>query len=177
MAVTTRFMWQNFVGLGQTALTASSTVSGRSVNWLKRQLRTKTWRSKSGWSVAVGFNDVIRFDEGTDQRHAWLHPDNYSGATGDAAATRLTTDLDAAGIDPADLSPSLWLRADDLELADGADVASWSDVSGNARHLDTSVGTQTYYRNAINGRPAVRFEDDGYLYAAASAVQMDDILD
>jgi hypothetical protein len=125
--------------------------------------------------VSIGFNDVLRFDEGTDQRQAWLHPDDYDGATGAEVATQLTTDLDAAGIDPLDLSPSLWLRADDLELADGADVSAWNDVSGNARHLDTSSGTQTYSRNAVNGRPAVRFANDGYLYAAANAVQWDDI--
>jgi hypothetical protein len=169
-------MWQNFMHLSAAALSASSTMSGRSVNWLKRQLRTKTWRSAAGWSVAAGFNDVLRFDEGTDQRMAWLDPVNYNGLTGAQVATQLTADMGAAGLDPLDLAPSAWYRADALNLADGADVSAWSDVSGNARHLDTSVGTQTFHKAAINGRPAVRFAEDGRIHAASSAVQWDDVL-
>jgi len=41
----------------------------------------------------------------------------------------------ALSIDPATLSPSGWWKADALSGADGSLVASWTDSSGNARHL------------------------------------------
>src|SRR3989304_1791330 len=41
----------------------------------------------------------------------------------------------ALSIDPATLAPSGWWKADALSGADGSLVASWTDSSGNARHL------------------------------------------
>ena len=41
----------------------------------------------------------------------------------------------ALTIDPATLSPSGWWKADALSGVDGSLVASWTDSSGNARHL------------------------------------------
>lgn len=174
MAVVTRFLWQNFNQLGNTVFNASSTLSGRSAEWLRHQLRSKTWRSASGWSFVKGFNDVLRFVDGTDKRLAYVTGEYSTGAL---AAAAVESAMDAAGIEPTDLSPSLWLKADSLQLKDGDDVTAWADSSGNGNNLDTSVGTQTYYRESLNGRPSVRFDEDGYLYAAASAVQMDDLLD
>ena len=172
MAPINRLLWQNFSALGSAILTASSTVSGRSVSWLKHQRRSKKWRSATGWGFSTGFNDRLRYEEGGVARIAYLDGDYSTGAL---AATAIQTAMDAAGVDPLELSPTLWLDASQMDLADGADVASWADVSGNGRDLDTSTGTQTYTRDAINGRPAVHFGDDGYLYAAASAVQLDDL--
>jgi len=172
MAPVNRFMWQNFSALGSATLAASSTVSGRAVSWLKHQLRSKKWRSATGWGFAKGFNDRLRYEEAGVARIAYV-VGNY--ATGALAATAIQTAMNTAGVDPLELTPSLWLDASQLDLADGADVATWPDVSGNANDLDTSVGTQTYVRSAINGRPAVKFGQDGYLSAAASAVQLDDL--
>lgn len=174
MANTFRALWQNFGFSGQAVLTASSEQSGYSVNWVKHQSRSKVWRSAVGWSFVKGFNDVLRFGEGSDERIAYVDGE-YS--TGDLASAAIESAMDAAGLDPLDLSPSLWLKADALQLEDGASVTAWADSSGNGNDLDNTVGTQTYYRSGLNGRPVVRFEDDGYLFADASAVQMDDLLD
>ncbi|MCF6240650.1 MAG: hypothetical protein L3J74_04820 [Bacteroidales bacterium] len=54
----------------------------------------------------------------------------------------------------------LWLRADDLGLADGATVSAWPDISGNNNDLSSSVNDPndpTYALNQINGLPVVRF--------------------
>ena len=81
-------------------------------------------------------------------------------------------------LSPLELSPVLWLRTDSFAgLADGADVTGWVDSSGNGRHLDVSVGAQTYYKDVVNGRPAIWFDDDGYLYADNFQVLFKDIDD
>jgi hypothetical protein len=59
----------------------------------------------------------------------------------------------------------LWLAADRITgLLDGAAVASWPDLSGNANHAAqaTAGNKPTYKTNIVNGYPVVRF-------AAASA--------
>ncbi|PIO47238.1 MAG: hypothetical protein CMR00_11400 [[Chlorobium] sp. 445] len=52
----------------------------------------------------------------------------------------------------------LWLKADDLRLANGESVSLWQDASGNAHHA-TSSGTARpmFLQNQLNGRPVVRF--------------------
>jgi fibronectin type 3 domain-containing protein len=46
-----------------------------------------------------------------------------------------------------------------LQYANGAAVATWLDASGNARNAVSSGGTRpTLVTNAINGRPALRFD-------------------
>ena len=173
-AVTPRFLWQNFTQLGNTLFRASSTLSGRSVKWLRHQLRSKTWRSAQGWTFAKGFNDVLRIDEGTDERVVYVDGSYSSGAT---AAAAIEAAITAGGVDPGELTPSLWLKADAIQQKNASVLTSWPDSSGNARNLDTIVGTPTFYRDILNGRPCVRFNEDGYAYAAASAVQMDDLDD
>jgi Concanavalin A-like lectin/glucanases superfamily len=51
----------------------------------------------------------------------------------------------------------LWLRAEDLG---GGAVASWLDASGNANHANQATAGKRplLVANAINGRPAVRFD-------------------
>jgi hypothetical protein len=55
----------------------------------------------------------------------------------------------------------LWLRADDLALADGAAVSSWTDRStSSANASQGAAGAQpTYQSNQINGRAVVRFSN------------------
>lgn len=66
----------------------------------------------------------------------------------------------AGGFVPADYGTvAWWLRGDDLTL-NGADVASWNDKSGNARHY--AQGTPSvqplFVASAINGQPGVQFD-------------------
>lgn len=55
----------------------------------------------------------------------------------------------------------LWLKSEDLAVvADGTDITSWADASGNGNDLaqgNTSF-TPRYYANVLNGQPVVRFE-------------------
>lgn len=53
-----------------------------------------------------------------------------------------------------------WFKADDLNLADGAEIASWPDASGNGRTATqaTAAARPLMALNAINGRPATRWD-------------------
>lgn len=61
-----------------------------------------------------------------------------------------------------------WYKADTLALADGANVTSWTDSSGNGRTLTNPGAAPTYKINYLNGRPAVKFvgASSQYLQAA-----------
>jgi len=169
-----RFGWSNFAQFGNTLLTASSTVSGRSVRWLRDQARSKTWRSATGWSFVQRFNDELAFNEASVRRIAYVTPATY--ATGALAAAQIQTAMNASGIDPLSLSPTLWLKADAQALADGATMTTWTDSSGNARHMNSVTGAPLWYRSVLNGRPAVRFDGASHFEASANAVQTDDVL-
>ncbi|MCB0482369.1 MAG: T9SS type A sorting domain-containing protein [Flavobacteriales bacterium] len=54
----------------------------------------------------------------------------------------------------------LWVKPNDLAVvADGTDVSSWADASGNGNDLSqgSSSFTPRYYANIVNGKPVVRF--------------------
>ena len=66
----------------------------------------------------------------------------------------------AAIINPSSISGlELWLRAEDLALADGASVATWTDLSTNSRNATQGTANlQPIYKTSIlNGRAVVRF--------------------
>lgn len=54
----------------------------------------------------------------------------------------------------------VWFKAESLNLADNAAVASWADSSGLGIVAAQATGTQQplYVASAINGKPAVRFD-------------------
>ena len=67
------------------------------------------------------------------------------------------------GVGDASVTP-IWLRADAIEgVGDGADLATWADVSGNGNDASQSAPGQrpTYEQgvSTMNDRPVVRFED------------------
>lgn len=71
--------------------------------------------------------------------------------------------------DPMDLAPSLWLRASDLALSDGAAVSTWPDASGNGNDAVGPGGGDPHYEaTGINGGPSVQF--DGFYTAVAGIV-------
>ncbi|MCG9876516.1 MAG: DUF5018 domain-containing protein [Leptospiraceae bacterium] len=53
----------------------------------------------------------------------------------------------------------IWLRADSLNLTDGAPVATWNDLSGFSNDFAQAIPAQQpiYIRNQINGLPSLRF--------------------
>jgi hypothetical protein len=71
----------------------------------------------------------------------------------------------AATIPNTTLTPSVWLKADSITgVADAADVATWTDSSGNGRNATqgTALRRPTYRSDAIAaGIPAVRFNTNG----------------
>lgn len=68
-----------------------------------------------------------------------------------------------------------WHKADSIEgLADGAEVASWSDSSGNGHTLTGSAFLQPLYKTGIqNGKPILRFDgiNDQFTYTVAATSQ------
>lgn len=167
MAVQTpRFSWQNFCQIGAAVVTSSSARSGTPVRWVKDQLRSKSWKSKTGWNISKYFNENIDFQESSTKRLAFVASGTY--ASGSAFATQVATAVNAAGVDPATLSPTAWFRADSLPatIANGGVISQWSDVSGNNRHLTQATGSKqpTLRFGVLNERPVVRFDgtDDGF---------------
>lgn len=65
----------------------------------------------------------------------------------------------------------LWLDASHIAgLADGAALASWTDLSGNGSHAtqSTPAAQPTFYANVLNGRPGVQFDGTADCLQAAS---------
>ena len=56
------------------------------------QLRSKAWRTESGWTIVASFNDRLDFYDGSN-RTANLTPGNYS--TGSALAAEIQTAMNA----------------------------------------------------------------------------------
>jgi len=74
---------------------------------------------------------------------------------GNPAATRSAQPNTIPGL-------SLWLKADAItSLADGAQVDTWPDSSGNTLTVTRDAGTPVFRTNVLNGQPVVRFTPDG----------------
>lgn len=79
--------------------------------------------------------------------------------------------LDVAGC-------SLWLDAGTLELADGADVWTWSDGTGRTEGVYARVGVDNpsrYVASAVGGQPAVRFSGAHFLFSLVPAVLVGEV--
>jgi hypothetical protein len=75
--------------------------------------------------------------------------------------TTTTTNTTSLSKNPNEISNlGFWFLADDLALADGANVTSWSDKSGNGNNLVLTIGTLNpiYKVNIIGGKSVVRFQ-------------------
>ncbi len=56
---------------------------------------------------------------------------------------------------------SMWLKADDLNLSNGASISNWPDASGNGNNATQSISAQRpsfVSSSPINGQPAVLFD-------------------
>lgn len=174
MAVATpRIGWQNWLRATASTVATSSERSGNPTRWLKDQLRSKAWVSKPGWNVSRLFNDSLDFREvGPINRVAFPAVGNY--ATGADLATQVQTSMNAAGLWPGDLSPTAWWVAGTMvtSVADGGLVSSWSDTSGNSRHVaqGNSSKQPKLIWNQLNGHPVIRFDGTDDYLAIASAL-------
>lgn len=79
-----------------TVLSASSSDAGSPVSRLKDQLRSKTWRSASGWTIVAGFNDKIDFNRG-GVKVATLTAGTYTSA---ALVTHIIARMETADATP-----------------------------------------------------------------------------
>lgn len=124
-----RFCWYNLVTLSSSTLSASSTLAGSSVSWIRDASRRKTWRSKIGWDITAGVNDKADYLEDSLVRSGTVAPGTY--ATGTALAAALQTAVNAALpiSDPTAVSGlTAWYRADTLTtIADGTAIPAWPE--------------------------------------------------
>jgi fibronectin-binding autotransporter adhesin len=86
----------------------------------------------------------------------------FQGATAVVATTSLPVQFPNSSV-----TNSLWAWYDASAIAatNGQEIATWPDLSGNARDATRNggpAGYPFYAENAIAGLPAVRFSDDGY---------------
>lgn len=121
--------------------------SATSGNYFTYVSATSTWElgallesAKFGYE---GSRDVVSVDNGT----------NPSGLEFGTDLTLAPTDIPTGRL-------MLWLKADALDLIDGAPVANWLDQS-SARNDATEASTlnqPVYRKNVLNGKPVVRFD-------------------
>jgi hypothetical protein len=97
MAAKARLYHTNRIKAAATSITASSEESSLPAVWIKDQIPTKRWRTKTGWTVVAGFNDKIDFNRG-GVKVATIAAATY--ATGAALATAIVTALEAADATP-----------------------------------------------------------------------------
>jgi hypothetical protein len=94
---TSRFCITNLVKASTTTLSASSSATANPVSFLTDQLRSKTWRSATGWTIVSGWNDRIDFDRG-GVKVATITAGTYT--TGAALAAAVVTALEAGDATP-----------------------------------------------------------------------------
>src|SRR5687768_8839367 len=93
-----RFLHTNRTQAAAAIRTASSTDTAFAISWLLDQMRSRVWRSKSGWTIVAGFNDKIDFNRG-GVKVATIAAGTYTTAALLAAA--VVTALEAADATPA----------------------------------------------------------------------------
>ena len=94
-AVVPRWMWQNFIQLGNTLIFSSSEEVNFPNLWLRDSLRSKRWRSKTGWTILAAYNDVFDFQEAAVVRQAVLTAGTYE--TGALIAAELQLQMNTVG--------------------------------------------------------------------------------
>lgn len=93
-----RLLLVNRVKAAAAARRASSTDPAHALSWLLDQMRSKAWRSRSGWTIVAGFNDRIDFNRG-GVKVATIAAGTYATAALFAAA--VVAALEAADATPA----------------------------------------------------------------------------
>ena len=90
--VSPRICWQNWSQLTNATLTVSSEDSAYPKAWLKDPLRSKVWRSETGWTITTGYNNTINITEGSSSPTTsvvYIPAGTY--ATGALLAATITT--------------------------------------------------------------------------------------
>jgi len=168
MAVATpRIIWNNLTKAADVVLSASSSASGVSVNWVADQLPSKRWRSQSGWTIVAGFNDKIDFNEGAGSLVATLTAGNY--ATGALMASHIQTQLDAAAAATITVSYSSSTFKFTITSDGGTFELEW-DTGTNAL---TSTAPCLGYSVAADDTGGVSYVSDTASYQSRHWIQAD----
>jgi hypothetical protein len=92
-----RILGSNYVQLSAAVISASSEEASAPATRLIDQMPSRTWRSRTGWTIVAGFNDKIDFVR-SGTKVATLTPGTY--ATGDALALAVIAALESADSTP-----------------------------------------------------------------------------
>lgn len=153
-----RFLVSNLVQASATVLAASSAQSTNPKAWLLDQVRSKTWRSKVGWTVVAGVNDKLDFTEAGNARVATLTAGTY--ATPTDWASHVQTQMNAApgavntytvsySANAATIARASGAAAVVLKFGDGANVnQSCAPDLGYTR--TNKSGSTSYTAEAVN---------------------------
>jgi hypothetical protein len=176
-----RFAYQNRVlyvddpNFTTATLTASSAATALPVTNLLEQLRSKVWRSRSGFVVVAGWNDRIDFTEAGVARVASITPGSYQ--TGGAYSVVLQAAMAAAAVSNTyQVTYDTILRRFSFTRSTGAAAFNmpWASGPNAARSTGRDVGfpvdvsgstTYTGFSSFYQGRHYVRV-DLGAAYAA-----------
>jgi len=124
-------------------------------------------------SQSIGHYDLTSLDFGGQPQGGVMrlsHTSNFNplGGTYIAEARNFVSpidDTDWGGIPTSGMA--LWLKADSLDLADGAAVTSWKDVSGNGHEFTQSTASAqpTYIASSpnVNNMPVIDCDGDDKL--------------
>ena len=140
-------------------LTASSIDAAFPVGWLRDQLRSKKWRSKSGYNVVAGFNNKLDFKEAGVARVATLAVANYPTPALFAAQVQLAMNAAPGAVNTYvvtynvpffTITRNTGAAAVILPFGTGANVASSAHrdlgfTSGDYSGLTSYTGGDTYH--------------------------------
>ena len=130
-------------------------------------LTFSNWSSNGDNGDFNGFIDEVRVVKGTAVWTGDFTPPTApytstdlllpDGGTPDAPPP--TTDASLGDAVPQEQNLMLWLNAATITgLADGANVTTWTDGSGNGKNVSAAGTPPTYRVNQMNGLPIVRFD-------------------
>lgn len=134
------------------AISATGIITGRQISVIAPTLTTLSPQiatfTTTGQTVSVA--GVTQTSGVTS--NDYTSPLLYKVTAADGSTTTYTVTLTA----PRSYGGSslrLWLRADSLALANGADIANWNDESGTANHMARATLSQRpiYQTNRVNG--------------------------
>jgi hypothetical protein len=140
-----RFSYENLIGAAGSSLTPSSQQSSLPAAWVYDQLRSQTWRSKSGFNVVASMNDRLDFLDGANAKVADLTVGNY--ATPDLFASHIQARMNAQ----AGLANTYAVTYDSIAAkftvtrATGASAVElpWSSGTNTTRTVGTDLGFDT----------------------------------
>jgi hypothetical protein len=169
--ITPRICWQNWAQLTNAVVSVSSENTSYPKEWAKNVLRTKTWRSATGWTIVTGFNDKLDFTEGsTGDATATLDAATYT--SGGELATEIQTQINASATDntyTVTYSSSTYKFT--IERATGTDTIGleWATGSNTA----TSCGEDLGFDVSADDTGATTYTSDTVSYQSRHWIKFD----